>query len=236
MNDGQIVIDARFHGPSGSGNGGYVCGRVAAYVDGLAEVTLRLPPPLARPLAVRRTGATVSVLDGESTVAEATSGHVDLTPPPPVDLDAATEAAKGYLGWSAHPFPTCFVCGPHRADGLRLTPGPVESRDVVAAPWTPSADLGDAAGVVRDEFVWSALDCPGGWALDVGPGRPMVLGRLAARLNVPLRTGQPYVAVGWPIGVDGRKRYSGTALYDDMGAVCAVAKATWIAIPAQPSG
>jgi len=236
MHDGEIVIDERFHGPSDSGNGGYVCGRVAAYVDGLAEVTLRLPPPLGRPLAVRRAGATLSVLDGESIVAEATSGSVDLTPPPPVGVDAATEAAKGYLGWSAHPFPTCFVCGPEHADGLRIAPGVVDGLSVVAAPWTPDAELGDGAGVVRDEFVWSALDCPGAWAFDVGPGRPMVLGRLAARLDTPLRAGEPYVVVGWPIATDGRKRYSGTAVYDDTGAVCAVAKATWIAIRPQTSG
>ncbi|MEV4624044.1 hypothetical protein AB0J74_35700, partial [Asanoa sp. NPDC049573] len=29
-----------------------------------------------------------------------------------------------------HPFPTCYVCGPERADGLRIFPGPVG--DVVA--------------------------------------------------------------------------------------------------------
>jgi hypothetical protein len=236
VNDGGLVIDERFHGPSGSGNGGYVCGRVAAYVDGLAEVTLRLPPPLGRPLRVSRTGTDVHVLDGQALVAEAAPASVELTPPPPVDLAAATDAARRYLGLSAHPFPTCFVCGPYRADGLRLTPGLVDGRDLVAAPWTPGADLGDAAGVVRDEFVWSALDCPGAWAFDVGPGRPMMLGRLAARLDTPLRTGQPYVVVGWPIAVDGRKLYSGTAVYDDAGAVCAVARATWIAIPAQTSG
>ena len=30
----ELVIPARFRGPSGSGNGGYVCGRIAAYADG----------------------------------------------------------------------------------------------------------------------------------------------------------------------------------------------------------
>jgi hypothetical protein len=47
-----IVIDRRFRGPPESGNGGYTCGLVAGRVDGPAEVTLRLPPPLEEPLTV----------------------------------------------------------------------------------------------------------------------------------------------------------------------------------------
>ena len=39
--------------------------------------------------------------------------------------DEAVAASATYPGFSAHPFPTCFVCGPERAegDGLRLFPG-----------------------------------------------------------------------------------------------------------------
>ena len=39
-----LTIPSRFNGPAGVGNGGYVCGRIAAYVDGPATVTLRRPP------------------------------------------------------------------------------------------------------------------------------------------------------------------------------------------------
>src|ERR1700759_2263298 len=49
-----LTIPPRFCGPSGTGNGGYVCGRIAAYVDGPATVTLRRPPPLDTPLAVEQ--------------------------------------------------------------------------------------------------------------------------------------------------------------------------------------
>ena len=49
-----LTIPSRFCGPPGSGNGGYVCGRIAAYLDGPVTVTLRQPPPLATPLAVER--------------------------------------------------------------------------------------------------------------------------------------------------------------------------------------
>jgi hypothetical protein len=29
-----LTIPSRFRGPPGTGNGGYVCGRIAAYIDG----------------------------------------------------------------------------------------------------------------------------------------------------------------------------------------------------------
>ena len=49
-----LTIPSRFCGPPGIGNGGYVCGRIAAYVDGPATVTLRRPPPLDTPMAVEQ--------------------------------------------------------------------------------------------------------------------------------------------------------------------------------------
>src|SRR6201999_1567809 len=49
-----LTIPSRFNGPAGVGNGGYVCGRIAAYVDGPATVTLRPPPPLGTPMTVER--------------------------------------------------------------------------------------------------------------------------------------------------------------------------------------
>jgi len=52
----SLVIPPRFCGPSGSGNGGYACGRIAAYLSGPVTVTLRQPPPLATPMAVERGG------------------------------------------------------------------------------------------------------------------------------------------------------------------------------------
>ena len=46
----EIVLAQRYRGPLTSANGGYACGRHAAFVDANeVEVTLRLPPPLDRP-------------------------------------------------------------------------------------------------------------------------------------------------------------------------------------------
>ena len=50
----ELVIPSRFCGPPASGNGGYVCGRVAGYLDGPVTVTLRRPVPLAVPMTVEQ--------------------------------------------------------------------------------------------------------------------------------------------------------------------------------------
>ncbi|MGH2716864.1 MAG: hypothetical protein ACRDM7_23840, partial [Thermoleophilaceae bacterium] len=57
-----LTIPARFNGPPSSANGGYACGRVAELV-GTEEVavSLRLPPPLERPLEVVRDGERVEL-------------------------------------------------------------------------------------------------------------------------------------------------------------------------------
>ncbi len=230
----QIVIDRRFHGPPKSANGGYICGLVAGLIGGTAEVTLRLPPPIDKPLDVRRyDDGRVALFDGESVVAEGIPTTVEIEIPEPVSFSEATEAAKSSVALEPDlPYETCFVCGTERAegDGLRLFAGPVAERDVVAAPWTPDASLGDGNGAVRPEFVWSALDCPGAYAFIESADDIVLLGRLAARLIEPVQVSQRYVIIGWQLGSEGKKRYSGTALYSRAGTLHAFAKATWIKI------
>jgi hypothetical protein len=36
------------------------------------------------------------------------------------------------------------------------------------------------------------------------------------------------VVIGWPVGEDGRKLYSGTALFSEGGELRAFARATWV--------
>jgi len=57
----EIIIDKRYCGPPNSGNGGYVCGRLAQHIPGGAEVTLRAPPPLDKPLDAAATEAKSAV-------------------------------------------------------------------------------------------------------------------------------------------------------------------------------
>lgn len=212
-----IIIAKRFNGPPDSGNGGYVCGVLARYVDGPVEVTLRSPPPLEKPLSVTREAeGRIALRDGEALVAEAKPVSFALTPPSVPPAAAAHNAMAKYVGFHTHAFPYCFVCGPARkiGDGLRIFSGPLAGTNAVAAPWTPDKSLGDEHGVVRPEFLWSALDCPGYWAsLEGGDPIPALLGRLTAAVTPGLRMGEECTVIGWPIAQQGRKRTVGTALF-----------------------
>jgi hypothetical protein len=238
----SIVIDPHFRGPPDSGNGGYTCGLLAQSIEGPAVVTLRAPPPLRVPLAVVAEGDGARLLDGDTLVAEAKPSAPDPPGEPPrfVLLDEARAAAEGsFFRSESHPFPSCFVCGPQRAegDGLRIFAGPLG--DMFAAPWTPDLSLAREDGRLPPEIVWSALDCPTSapGMNEPGPdGRvlPIVLARLAADLREPVVAGDDHVITSWEIGHDGRKREAGAALYDAGGRLLASARALWIEL--RPTG
>src|SRR4029079_11776087 len=169
----SVTIDKRFCGPPNSGNGGYVCGRLARHIPGGAEVTLRAPPPLDTPLdAVATADDTWELCDGDKVVATGRAASVELSR---VETASFEEARAAELLTPVkpheHPLPTCFVCGPARAqgDGLRILPGPLarQSRNrsaVLAATWIPDLMLTAEDGFVAPEFLWAALDCPTGYA------------------------------------------------------------------------
>jgi hypothetical protein len=239
MTADSFVISRRFCGPTRSGNGGYVCGRVAATIEAAAWVRLTAPPPLETELRIEKSDGVTRLLHGSSVIAEAKATTVELTPPRAPSFEQAEAASKAYPGFSRHPFPRCFVCGPRRdvGDGLRIFPGPLESGTEVAAPWIPDPSLADESGHVRPEFIWAALDCTTGWAvLPVPEGKALVLGELSARIDGTVVPNGKCVSVGWPLGSDGRKRFSGAALIADSGQVVAVGRATWIEVPESAFG
>ena len=220
----DIIVDSRFRGPEHSGNGGYVAGQLASYLDGASEVTLRLPPPLGTPLRVSRADdGRVELHDGDRLVATGLETELDFDPPVVTYEDAVRVARPA----PNHPFPGCFVCGPDRDDGLRIFPGPTGRDGLIAAPWAPADDLA-VEGEVLPQFVWSAIDCPGGLAwIDAADGKPFVLGRMAVRLLSPVVAGERYISMGWRIDRDGRKLFSRTALVHESGRVCGIGAATW---------
>ena len=130
--------------------------------------------------------------------------------------------AAGRERWFAgHPFPTCFVCGPDRDDGMDVFP--VAHGDRFVATWTPSE-----AGIT-----WPALDCPTS-APVMNPDKdpPIVLARLAAAIDEEPEIGEPHVLVSWELGREGRKRDSACVLFDAGGRALARSRALWIELQA----
>lgn len=220
-----MLIPARFNGPPGSGNGGWSAGAFAvaagAGVGGATfEVTLRVPPPLETPLEL--TDGAVHAPDGTLVAGIATvdgaGSAVGVVP-----YDDAVAASAAYPGFVAHPFPTCYVCGPDRGagDGLRIFPGRLPDGRT-AAPWT-------VPGAVSVQTMWAALDCPGGWAV-LGAGRVYVLGRIAAAVDALPAPGTGCVVVGAGTATQGRKAEVRSSVYGPDGDLLATAKATWIAV------
>jgi hypothetical protein len=219
----QEVFARRFRGPLTSANGGYACGRLARYLDAdTVEVTLRLPPPLERPLDVRVDGDAAVLLDGDAVVAEARASTLDLDAPEPVPVAAAEVAAARGARIFEPDFRECYVCGERpEGDGLEIYVGPVAGREPLHA----------AAWVVEEpapEIVWAAIDCPGAYASGAEGRGTVVLGRMTARVTRVPEVGETCVAAAWPLGDDGRKLFAGTALFAADGELLALAKQVWI--------
>ena len=227
----SVRIPSRFNGPLESGNGGYSAGVVAAFVDGVAEVSLRAPVPLDKPLdVVRGEDGSARLLDDGTLVAEGTSmPDLEVEVPAPVTPDEARSASARYRGLVEGVFSRCFVCGRAREDAFEVFAGAVGGRQLVASPWTPPAWTADMQGNVLPEFVWAVLDCPTYFATyldeDLAPG---VLARLAARIDAPVAVGEEHIVMSWPIDVDGRKRRADAVVLSSDGTTLAVARALLI--------
>jgi hypothetical protein len=223
----RVVIPSRFRGPTTSGNGGYTCGIVAGILGGVAEVMLRRPPPLERPLeVVHRDG--VVLLDGDEVVAHGRSAVLDLAVPPPPSFEKSERKAQHYTGFSGHPFPECFVCGPARTagDGLRIFAGRETGDPLVAAPWVPDPSMCDSRGRVDARILWAALDCPGYFAIE--SGETAVLGKMTAEVRGSVRAGERCVVTGWSLGQEGRKLHTATALFSTAGEIIGRSRQVWV--------
>ncbi len=229
----RLIIEGRYNGPANSGNGGYVCGRLANFVGGVATVRLRVPPPLNTPLEVSQEGDKVRFLRNDALIAEGWPSKLDIDVPSPPSLEESGRASQLFRGFDSHRFPSCFVCGIKRekGDGLQIFAGPVEGRNVVACVWIPSASLAHEDLTVRPEFVWAALDCPGGYAFPEPSKGTILLGELTVQLLSPVRAGLHYVVMAWEISQDGRKHHTGSALFSPDGLCCGKGRGVWFEVP-----
>jgi len=224
-----LTVARRYRGPPTSGNGGYVCGLLAATLREDLRVRLVAPTPLDAPLEVVGAGEGEWVLScATGPVARGVASALDLDVPAAPGYIQAVWASQHYAGFRGHAFPECFVCGPHRrrGDGMRIFPGTLES-GMVAAPWLPADPLDGGDGKVAAEFHWAALDCPGYFAVS-GGRRVMLLGEMQAHIDRRVHVGESCTVIGWRIAAEGRKHVAGTAIFDEDGELCARARATWI--------
>lgn len=226
---GTFEIAHRFRGPPASANGGYFAAQLARFARQTVKVRLLRPPPLDAPLTVVADGDLLRALHDDVRYAEASPALLDLDVPAAPRYEVALDASLHCKGLRQHDYPGCFVCGPARArgDGLRIFAGPWRE-GVVAAGWIPDRSLANAEGKVAPEFMWSALDCPGYFAIE-GHSTPLLLAEFTAHVDRLVHIDEPCVAIGWPIAAAGRKYEVGTALFDEDGEICGRARALWIA-------
>ena len=234
----EVHIPRRFRGPPTSGNGGYVCGLVAEWIGGPAEVRLLAPIPLETPLHRRRDDSEVTLSDAEAVYARGRPLHegIDLDVPVPPDEAELEAAALAFPGSDGHPIPGCFVCGTERTpgDGLCIYAGESPHRDVAVAEWTPDEEFAGEDGHVDERFIWAALDCPSYFGL--GEPRPLaLLAKLAARIERRVLPGERLRVTAWEREREGRKHRSATAIHDEKDQLVALADALWIEIDQLPA-
>lgn len=225
-----VSIPKHCNGPPTSGNGGYSCGLLASQINGAARVRLHTPPPLEVNLHFRSgQDESVAMYFEDTLVGTAWPASLELDIPPAPSLDEARQAGDRYPGYKFHEFPGCYVCGPERSeDGLCIFPGPVRDWNLLACVWQPRPEVLDERGNVRDEILWSALDCPGYFGARGPEELRALLGELTAELYAPVPGRQPLIVYCWPMGRDGRKAWGGTAIASAEGTVLAASYSLWI--------
>ncbi len=231
----EIVTDARHVGFAGQMLGAYLGGLLAEAIGPEAEVTLRRPVKAGSRLQRRVLPDGTAILSESGTVvAEGHATIVNVDVPDAVSVEAAERASTSYPGHTNHLFPGCFVCGPARkpGDGLRIFPGAIEGRPLVAAPWVPDRRFADESGTLPGRIVWSALDCPALWALVLASPADspdlVVTGSIAVKILGHVESGQPHVVLGWPAGGKGRLLWAGAAVLTAAGELRAVARQTCV--------
>jgi hypothetical protein len=204
-------------------------------VEGPSRALLRAPMPLDTPMALIQDSRNVRIeSEAGDLIGEAGPGDraVLVAPPPAPSMDAATAAGGTFPGLTRPFHPICFCCGDklEEGHGLRVFTGQLDgaAAGVVAGSWTPNPAFADAHGLIPDEVIWAALDCPGAVSWVVTGGGGGLLGTMTCEILRRPKTNEPCIVVAWPLEQSGRKRLSGTALYAADGELMALSHQIWI--------
>ncbi len=230
----EVILDGFFssRGRRRIVNGGYAAGVTAGLLGQPARVSLRKPPPVGRPLTVRRVESAVKIFDGDDVVLVAEPrGRLNVRVPD-IDLAAARAAVPIPEIFTKHAAPTCVVCGPERADGFRMFPGSLGPGHVATFWRVPSVGCQEG-GEVPSPILWAALDCPGGWSFDGGHVEfaPALVSQ-SVDILTPIHAGEDVIVVGWEMGRAARTLRACTALLDLDGGPLAVSTQTCVAVAA----
>ena len=219
MNDGLMLsVDARFCGPPGAANGGYP---QRPDRHGARSGGDRAPEPARLPLETPLALLPVSedrwqLTDRSQVLAAVRAAELTLEVPTPPPYIEALDAGLHYAGFTQHPYPRCFVCGPDRTrpDGLRLFAGARLGRcnhcgSVAAGRLARGRRRQGRAGVHERCARLSGFLRAGRCA------RGRVAARRVHRARRPLcvHVDEPCVVIGWPLVSHGRKHTVGTAVF-----------------------
>ncbi len=206
---------------------------MARHLAGAAVVTLRAPPPLERPLGVRKADdGRVELHEDDTLLAEARAVALEIDDVPLADF-AEAEAAQARTPYDEcnHNLPNCFVCGPKRAAAMACASSQARWRRATAAGRGRSPRLGSRwqsgrrgrshrlrvrLGGARLPTAYAGL---GARHLGMNGDEMILLGRISGRVDGRPRPGDRCVIVAWPTGRDGRKLFADSALLD-AGAQC----------------
>jgi hypothetical protein len=235
-----VIIENKFRGPPNSGNGGYVSGLFSQLIDspGATEVTLRAPIPLDQHLTfVPPEDGVARVIKGQTLIAEIRSADFTLDIPQPKDWDLVRSARS--LSYSLvddlqpqfpakrgfHPI--CFCCGADHEDGLQVFAAPVDEAQV-ATVWQTKNEWAAEDGRLRDELLWTAMDCPGQFAFMHAGIRTGLLGRMTAKVHSRPKAGEKLLVTAWTVRVEGKKHFAGCAIHTKDNVLCSEAMTLWI--------
>jgi hypothetical protein len=94
----EFEIAERFRGSRRSGNGGYVCGRIAKHLQGTVAVRLKAPPLLHVALRLETTHEEARLLRDTTLIGEAKRSRLELQPLPAASYEEAEQAARSFPG------------------------------------------------------------------------------------------------------------------------------------------
>ena len=240
MTTPSFTIDGRFCGPPRSSNGGYFCGMVAEHFNTPVAIRLKAPPPLNAVLTLESEGDQTRITDGCRDIGVALPPKEMPKPSPFISLEQARcISEQGRVGSGInHPFPTCFVCGPHRerGEGMRIFTGPNSDETLYAAHWFAEAAWSGDGKTVDARYIWSAMDCPSSGPAfatisDPKSTKAYVLGTLEVHIEKSVPVGQDYV-ITCSLDEDTGKLYkTRVSLYDGQGQHYASGRAIWVQVP-----